>query len=74
MYVYKWSQDLIYKINVSKIERKEKIHDILITSLKNITTPSNKMSYTNSPPKNDYSYILNNFPFLSRVTKGKSVK
>ena len=39
MYVYKWSQDLMYKNNVSKKERKEKIHNILTTSLKkNITT------------------------------------
>ena len=34
MYVYKWSQDLMYKNNVSKKERKEKIHKTLITSLK----------------------------------------
>ena len=34
MYVYKWSQDLVYKNNVSKKERKEKIHNILTTSLK----------------------------------------
>ena len=32
MYVYKWSQDLMYKSNVSK--KKEKIHTILTTSLK----------------------------------------
>ena len=31
MYVYKWSQDLMNKNNVSK---KEKIHNILTTSLK----------------------------------------
>ena len=39
MYVYKWSQDLMYK-NVSKKERKEKIYNILITShkRKKITT------------------------------------
>ena len=37
MYVYKWSQDLMYK-NVSKKERKEKIHNILTTSLKRKTT------------------------------------
>ena len=30
----KWSQDLKYKNNVSKKERKEKIHNILTTSLK----------------------------------------
>ena len=34
MYVYKLSQDLIYKNNVSKKKRKEKIHNILTTSLK----------------------------------------
>ena len=34
MYVYKWSQDLMYKNNVSKKERKEKIHNILTTYLK----------------------------------------
>ena len=36
LYVYKWSQDLMFKINVSKKEkkRKEKIHSILTTSLK----------------------------------------
>ena len=34
MYVYKWSQDPMYKNNVSKKERKEKIHNILTTSLK----------------------------------------
>ena len=46
MYVYKWSQDLMYKNNVSKKERKEKIHNILLTSLKKIkitTLPLNKM-------------------------------
>ena len=34
MYVYKWSQDHMYKNNVSKKERKEKIYSILATSLK----------------------------------------
>ena len=34
IYVYKWSQNLMYKNNVSKKERKEKIHNILTTSLK----------------------------------------
>ena len=39
IYVYKWSQDLMYKNNVSKKERKEKIHKSLTTSLKKkITT------------------------------------
>ena len=42
MYAYKWSQDLMYKKNVSKKERTEKIHNILTTSLKKkkITTLS----------------------------------
>ena len=38
MYVYKQSQDLMYKNNASKKERKEKIHNILTTSLKRKTT------------------------------------
>ena len=42
MYVYKWSQDLMYKNNVSKQERKEKIQSILTTSLNKNNTPSNK--------------------------------
>ena len=43
MYVYKWSQDLMYKNNVSKQERKEKIYNILTTSQKkNLNTPPNK--------------------------------
>ena len=42
MYAYKWSQDLMYKNNVSKKERKEKIHSILTTSLNNNNTPLNK--------------------------------
>ena len=34
MYDYKWSQDLMYKNNVSKKKRKEKIYNILTKSLK----------------------------------------
>ena len=51
MYVYKWSQDLMYKNNVSKKERKEKIHNILTTSLKknNNTPPNTMILKTNSP-------------------------
>ena len=74
----KWSQDLKYKNNVSIKEKQEKIQVILTTSListlPHINTPPNKMSYNNSPLKNNYSYIQNYSPFLSRVTKGKSVK
>ena len=33
-----------------------------------------KISYTNSPPNYDYPYNQNYLPFLSQVTKGKSVK
>ena len=74
IYVYKWSQDLMYKNNVSKKERKEKIHNILTTSLKkkrNNTLPNKMIPKTNSPPKSDYSHIQNYSPFLSRVTKGR---
>ena len=57
MYVYKWSQDLMYKNNISKKKkkRKEKIHNILTTSLKkNNNTPPNPMiPKTNSPHKSD---------------------
>ena len=43
MYVNKWSRDLMYKNNVSKKERKEKIHTTLTTSLKkNMNTSPNK--------------------------------
>ena len=34
------------------------------------TLPLTKWSYTNSPPKYDYSYIQNYSPFLSQFTKG----
>ena len=72
MYVYKWSQDLMYKNNVSKKERKEKIHYILTTSLKkNNTPPDTMIPKTNSPPKSDYSHIQNYSSFLSRGTKGR---
>ena len=68
MYVYKWSQDLMYKNNVSKKEEKKKIHNILTTSLKinnNNTLPNKMIPKTNSPPKSDYFYIQNYSPFLS---------
>ena len=60
------------RINVSKTKRKEKIHDILTTSLKkNDTSPNKIIPKTNFPPKSDYSHIQNYSPFLSRVTKGR---
>ena len=76
MYVYKWSQDLMYKNNVSKKERKEKKRYI-ISSLHpskekdNNTPPNTMIPKTNSPPKSDYSHIQNDSPFLSRVTKDR---
>ena len=72
MYVYKWSQDLMYKNNVPNKERKEK--DTRYPNYfpqKNNTPPNKIIPKTNSPPKSDYSHIQNYFPFLSRVTKGR---
>ena len=43
IYVYKWSQDLMYKKNVSKKERKEKIHNILLYPSKRNNTPPNTL-------------------------------
>ena len=57
-----------------KRKRKEKIQNILYIPQNISTLPLKKWSYTNSPPKNDYSHIQNYSHFLSRVTKGKSVK
>ena len=42
MYVDKWSQNIMYKNNLSKQERKEKIHSILTTSFNNNNTRPNK--------------------------------
>ena len=64
----------MYKNNVSIKEQKKRYNNILTTSLISKTLPLTKWSNTNSPPKNDYSYIQNYSPFLSRMTKGKSVK
>ena len=75
MYVYKWSQNLMYKNNVYKQERKENIQSILTKPLKKkkkTTLLLTKMS--NFPLKKDYFHNQNYFPFLSRMTKGMSVK
>ena len=48
-YVYKWLQDLMYKNNVSKKERKEKIHNILTTSLKREKKKKKKTNNNNTP-------------------------
>ena len=60
VYVYKWSQGLMYKNNVSKKERKEKIHNILTTPN---TPPNTMIPKTNSPPKSDYSHTKTTPPF-----------
>ena len=60
MYVYRWSQDLMYKNNVSNKERKEKDtqYPHYIPKKNNNNTPLNKMiPKTNFPPKSDYSHI-----------------
>ena len=64
----------MYKNNVSIKEEKKRYNNILITSLISTTLLLTKWSYTNSPPNNGYSHIQNYFPFLSRMTKDKSVK
>ena len=59
-----------HKNNVSIKERKEKIHKILTTSLKISTLLLTKMSYTNSPPKYDYSHIPKLLPLFVTNDKG----
>ena len=49
MNVSKWSQDLMYKNNVSIKERKEKIYKILTTSLKISTLPLKKCPILTPP-------------------------
>ena len=50
--ITKWSQDQYTKDNVSKTERKEKIHKSLLHPSRNETLPLIKRSYAaNSPPK-----------------------
>ena len=56
---------------LNKKENKRYKASSLHPSIKTIL-PLTKMF--NSPSKNDYFHIQNYFPFLSRMTKGKSVK
>ena len=65
MYVYKWSQDLMYKNNVSKKkERKKKDTYYPYYMPQNVSTlPLTKWSYTNSSPMIDYSHIKTTSPF-----------
>ena len=76
MYVNKWSQDLMYKNNVSK--KKEKIRyvlSLLYPLNEHMTTPPNKNGPILTLPLRMITLISQNyFPFLPRVTKGKSVK
>ena len=85
MYVNKWSQDLMYENNVSKKkEKKRYILSSLHPSNEYMNTPSNKNGPILTPNKNGpiltlplrmITLISKNYSlFLSRVTKGKSVK
>ena len=57
MYVYKWSQDLMYKSNVSKKKKKRKDTYYPHYIPQNVSTlPLTKWSHINSPPKIDYSH------------------
>ena len=60
----------VQDINVSKVGKKKDTNNPHCIPQ---TLPLTKWSYINSPPKNNY-HIQNYFPFLSLVTKGKSVK
>ena len=59
----------MYENNISQIERKEKIHQVLTTSL-NVHSPYNKISYSISPPNYDYSYNQNYSPLFVISDKG----
>ena len=71
MYVNKWSQDRYTRCK----RKKRKEHKNLTTSFKKYThSPYQKLSYTNSPPKYKTTLIQNYSPFLSWMTKGKSLR
>ena len=67
----------VQKDNVSKIN-KRKVHiSLLHPSKTKETPPIKKKSYANSPPKYMTTLIIlnqNYSPFLSRMTKGKSLR
>ena len=67
MYVYKWSQELMYKNKVSKKKEKKRKDTYYPHYIPQniLTLPLTKWSYTNSPLKNNYSHIQNHSPFLS---------
>ena len=76
MYVNKWSQDLMYKSHVSKKkEKKRYILSSLHPSNEHMNTSPNKNGPILTLPLRMTTLISQNyFPFLSRVTKGKSAK
>ena len=55
---------------IYKRKKEKKIHKIVITSPKISTLPLTKVSYTNSPPKNDYSYIPKLLPLFVTSDNG----
>ena len=63
---------VVYKTNVK--ERKEKYISTSLHPSKVYTLPLTKMPYANSPPKYKTTFIQNYSPFLSRMTKGKSLR
>ena len=71
MYVNKWSQDLIYKNNVSKKkENKRYILSSLHPSNEHMNTPLNKNSPILTLPLRMTILISQNYsPFLLRVTR-----
>ena len=74
MYVNNDHKTQYTRYNISLIERKEKkyIKSSLHPSM--YTLPLTKIFYINSPPNYDYFHNQNYSPFLSQLTKGKSVK
>ena len=67
-------QDVKERTGIQDVkERKEKYIRTSLHPSKSIHTPPiKKLSYTNSPLKYKTTFIQNYFPFLSRMTKGKS--
>ena len=70
MYVNKWLQGLMYKNNVSKKKEKKRYIKFSLHPSRISTLPLTKMSYTNSPPKNDYSHIPKLLPLFVTSDKG----
>ena len=73
MYVKNGHKTGVQEDNV-KIRKEKYIRSLLHPSKTIYTPPIKKMSYTNSPPKYKTTLIQNYSPFLSRMTKGKSLR